>query len=918
MIHIVPGEISKEVEEIRRRIQELTTNNMNFKELLLEASHNLATNNFSREVTEGADVEEDDFVKLKEAAKVSIQKFEELIESTDNGIQFYSKKRLVLARYERGIRLMNAIESQCLISDFDELLSNSDTSIFLRSLGTSSFDQQCVHVFPTSDEEFDELGMSIADQLRDKLIQLFNYNVRDLLPISAALSLKMKSGDDISVVTAESAGHGPLTNLAAAALEPITEYMSLVARMKLYLNDQGFDPESKLLSLMNQFVTTELPSSQMETFSRAGTLTGTGGPFTGGGGTHAALPRDDFRLDSLEKLSHSRPANASTVAGTKPAEMTRTSGSADELFSDYGGDDHDIQAVLGSVGSVTPVRPVSSVLRPPSSNIHSNQNSRPQTSIDADEQPYLIPIFRGGLFATDLARMPLKRGFTLVRGADKPYIDSIRGPEKLAGRPEELEDEVADDATFDSGVRLQDNEVGNYNMPISSTKLNDMMGTSKGGASRTHHIRVNGPGLLPLHARFSQQGGVNIHITPNHIATGSGSSIVLVNGASITESTVLKDGDFLQLGFSRFFKICIPRLRADDQNDNDDITGEKDRASRVSSKGGVRTPVEKIMRRQQQFLADARSLNQPTPSKLSRQNKAASPTSRRTKFSLDSKQSSLVSVSDITTPAATSDVIGDLKDSHCFVRDLDADSEGLLTNYEFCMHVFYQSYLKAAIRKYETARRHTAHLSVDREGASIATNREKSELMLMDSFEPSNEEVATMLAGMTFSDRAKVCELIAISVMLSYWSKDMRRGVLFEVRLRAVPSNDRLARWGTFSFQVPTSYTTPASASCKPTSNASSQHEATGMTLFSADILCTATDSNGNSEGCWWWNVSVLLERLSLLHIVRNRFLGPSCNRNSITLAKLYPEEIDPFVDTLDVSDWRIVSSCSVYKCRTS
>jgi hypothetical protein len=906
---LVPDELVKEMEECEKLIRDYNLKLMTYNELLAEANEKISTGRFHDDGMMAPE-EEEDILKLRDATMAAAANYQELIDSTTNGVKFQSNKRDLLARYERGIRLIYATEVSGVDINLDKLLAKggdnenpsapSTAPHNLQLLVPLKYDDHCVHVFQDNEEdEEDDIGLSIVDQLREKLVKMFNYNIRRRLRTPMESS-KMNfahvsdqhatdNNDTMSVMTTDTQKQtGPTT---------VTEYISIIARLKAWLGDIGFDPDSRMLALTNKLINNigNAHSTAYSAFSRGGTLeqaSSLGEPLS-------EDRNPGLRLDSLTKVS---------VTGGRDHLMRSPSEgiqSTNDDESDNGGSGDDKSS--SSAPRVPMIRPQSSTVS--SLLHHSNTASltRAPTSLEGDEQPYLVPIMRCGLFAELLARIPLKRGLTLVRGSELPYIQSI-ARHASSGDPDDQStcrifelrpgtglgqiDDDDDDVSFDSGVRLQDGETGNYNMPLSSTKLR---GLGKANASSSfHHIRVNGPGMEPLHARFSQQGGVNIHITPNHIETGSGSSIVLVNGSSITEATQLQDGDLIQLGYGRFFKICIPRLREaeeDDDDENDITIGEdgtyrvntasnaRDSESRGSSRGRNRaqTPVEKIMRRQQ-FLMN-KGKNGKKKSKKSKKNKAVE--------NVDSEN-------DAADTRTITDKFAHLSD------DLGVDSEALLTAYERSLVLFYQSYLKACIRKYETARRHSAHLTVDREGASIATNKEKSELMLMDTFEPSSEEVASMLSSIAFGDRAKICEIIAMSILLSYWSKDMRRGVQFEVRFRPVPANDRAHRMGTFLFQIPANYRFVDPAVSNKSIDALSG--STVKTLFSADMLCTTMDNNGNSEGCWWWTVSVLLERFSLLSSMRDYFLGPECDKNSITLEKQYPEEIDPFQDTLDVS----------------
>jgi len=171
--------------------------------------------------------------------------------------------------------------------------------------------------------------------------------------------------------------------------------------------------------------------------------------------------------------------------------------------------------------------------------------------------------------STEFSRILLiPKGYTFIRGSqlqlkdvNVPYV-TMEGhkvhpyipmsPENLERKHQEY---YKEESFFAVSAGYHIGDVASPTSPQSDVNKSDRL------ISRpdVRVVRIHGPEMEPLHCKIRDDQG-SLFLSPERLESGLIAKVV-VNGRLVEKEMTLKDGDIIQLGLTRFFKINIPTQR---------------------------------------------------------------------------------------------------------------------------------------------------------------------------------------------------------------------------------------------------------------------------------------------------------------------------------------------------------------------
>lgn len=197
------------------------------------------------------------------------------------------------------------------------------------------------------------------------------------------------------------------------------------------------------------------------------------------------------------------------------------------------------------------------------------------------EDPYLEYIGPSDCIS-DYSRCKFKlNGYTVIKGSEidfftpnassighvfQPYSHGSRQDIERRAIEKRREEEVY----VSNIVRflIPNNEIDDIQQLLNSPQLKDV-----------HVIQVTGPDVSPLHCIFKEEYD-SIKLIPTTSNANSLYNRIILNGHIVEDEVNLEDQDVLLFGYSRFFRVNIPRRPL---ADNDDKVGSSNSSQKQSS-----------------------------------------------------------------------------------------------------------------------------------------------------------------------------------------------------------------------------------------------------------------------------------------------------------------------------------------------
>lgn len=184
------------------------------------------------------------------------------------------------------------------------------------------------------------------------------------------------------------------------------------------------------------------------------------------------------------------------------------------------------------------------------------------------------------------------------------------------------------------------------------------------------------------------------------------------------------------------------------------------------------------------------------------------------------------------------------------------------------------------------------HSEVDRALAEITPTHAMSESQKMTRYVPRKSEVWAVLDRISTFHKALMSEAIQAVLLVNFWAERMKKNVMYVVHLRPRPQQSS----STF---------------------VSRQYRGAETGIRVGDKICdlavnAAVLDRGRRKGrgdSWWWSVTILLQRLSLMRNMYNDFVF-KFDRETAILDDAYPPSKDPF---LDPSEPELLGVCNIH-----
>ena len=251
--------------------------------------------------------------------------------------------------------------------------------------------------------------------------------------------------------------------------------------------------------------------------------------------------------------------------------------------------------------------------------------------------------------------------------------------------------------------------------------------------------------------------------------------------------------------------------------------------------------------------------------------------------------------------------------------------------WEYCVIKSSKQNLKSAIEVCEQERRDRMHLNVNREIAVANKSFLMDSITSMTSFEPLMDDINTIYNHITFYQLSRIGEMIIAANLASYYSNEMRRGVVYSFTLKHVgiiPNqghNSNLIGGESVKKSITdidglnyisllmndNSLSLPLLVPNNIVTNIDS-HNVDDYTkdknsinntiifnevynIFNISIACNESKGTGS----WTWLNHIMMERLSLMKEMYSVFNNCWCRRDPMWLDTLYTPDRNSFLDTV-------------------
>lgn len=389
---------------------------------------------------------------------------------------------------------------------------------------------------------------------------------------------------------------------------------------------------------------------------------------------------------------------------------------------------------------------------------------------------------------------------------------------------------------------------------------------SLAGAARSNYFRgtdetfekfvVSGMQLEPVHCIFKYRSLVDVEVNPNAslILTITPCPInrkdkvvpfaeVYVNGDRITKETVLNDKDIIKIGLNRFMEVRLPTVLT----------------------------VPALPR---------------TPGSRSSQSRTATGIIPTVSFSdnVDMTPWGILALPDDNQENNKVSIFKSLS--------LQNSSSIKLSLWDECMLCYARKDIRKNILECEIERLHSLHMEVNRHIGQVLRYFERSKIMQLTTFEPSEDLIDAIFYSLKPSAMTKIAEAIHATDIANALAKDLIRGVELSFKLRLkLPSIKSISEGEIIvvDFEDKKEYL--------------SELDLIGINetsrVYSGNVYCKNRASGGGG-GSWWWSMSVFKERFTIMREMVAAFESPWCSKDATWLDELYSPECDPFQDTFD------------------